>query len=135
MDGLLHPEPCAEEGGLDVQRITGYSLHHLTTDAKQTFLRHARARLRLSGRLIIYDIFRQPGESPGAYHDRYLGWIRSRWTRMFDRECDLIDPHIRGYDLPETVADFIDMAQAAGFECKHTAAVDPAGDHVVIGLQ
>lgn len=94
--------------------VFGFALHHNTREEKAAVLADAARCLNPGGTLLVYDVFRDPGETREAYFDRYLEWVRQDWQAMTDREQELIDAHIRANDHPASLAELYESAERAG---------------------
>ncbi len=91
------------------------SLHHLETPDKRTLMQEIRAGLRADGAFLIYEPTRDDGEDRPAYLDRFEKIGRRDWTAMSADEFKEAMGHVRGCDLPETEAGWIELGRAADF--------------------
>lgn len=94
----------------------GFSLHHVTSEAKAEFCRLAHRRLNAGGMLLVVDPAREEDEPRPIYLDHYCGWIREDWKAMSSDAVAAICEHILNYDYPETVRDLSAIAAEAGFD-------------------
>ena len=87
------------------------SLHHLETPDKRTLMQEIRAGLRADGAFLIYEPTRDDGEDRPAYLDRFENIGRRDWTAMSADEFKEAMGHVRGCDLPETEAGWIELGR------------------------
>lgn len=95
--------------------VAGFSLHHLQEDEKEAFILSARNLLNEDGRIVIYDLIRNDGESREAYIDRICGIYKQEWTAMNEQEMEDIYNHITQNDYPEQVSYFERIAEKYQF--------------------
>jgi SAM-dependent methyltransferase len=93
---------------------SGYALHHLSTEDKQTFFTQCRRTLRENGCVILVDVMLEEGQSRPAYLDSYNGMVATRWKALTIHERDQVQEHIRNCDFPETSTLFQELAHNAG---------------------
>jgi SAM-dependent methyltransferase len=91
------------------------SLHHLDTAAKGAFMREVREGLGPRGAFLAYEPTRRDGEDRPAYLDRFEAIGRRDWINLSGSEFTQAMRHVRACDLPETVAGWSELGQAAGF--------------------
>jgi ubiquinone/menaquinone biosynthesis C-methylase UbiE len=94
--------------------LMSFSIHHLTTVQKEEFLRLCSARLAKKGRLIVVDIFRRNGQAIEDYLQCYVADMRDHWASLDAADLELATHHVRNFDLPETLDDFLALARKAG---------------------
>src|SRR5689334_19844202 len=109
-------EALKDENGAFDLIFCGFSLHHLTADAKTEFCRLAHRRLKTDGMLLVIDPAREEDEPRPVYLDHYCGWIREDWKAMSPDAVGAICEHIRTTDYPETARDLRGIAAEAGFD-------------------
>ncbi len=108
----------APENHFDVV-YSGYALHHLSTEKKQTFFTECRRTLRENGYVIVVDVMREEGESQPAYLDSYNGVVATHWKAITPHERKQVQEHIRNCDFPETPTVMQMLASNAGLTlCK-----------------
>jgi ubiquinone/menaquinone biosynthesis C-methylase UbiE len=95
--------------------IASYSLHHLDRQQKQHALRECRRLLRPGGLLGVVDVFLEEGETREDYICRWQRNARRKFTALTGDEIESLLDHVESCDLPETVADYRRLAEAAGF--------------------
>jgi len=95
--------------------LAGYAVHHLSADGKQRFFTLCRRVLGWSGALVLYDVFRRPGEGREEYLAAYTALMEHEWGLAGEALADT-SRHVRECDFPETVAATHEMARRAGFE-------------------
>ncbi|NTU45899.1 MAG: class I SAM-dependent methyltransferase [Chlorobiaceae bacterium] len=93
---------------------TGYALHHLSLEEKQTFFTESRRTLRKNGQIILVDVMREEEQLLPAYHDSYNGAVAKHWEALTPDEQDQVQEHIRNCDFPETPTDLQKLAGNAG---------------------
>ncbi|NTW70034.1 MAG: class I SAM-dependent methyltransferase [Chlorobiaceae bacterium] len=93
---------------------SGYALHHLSIEKKQTFFTECRRTLRKNGQVIIVDVMREEGEARPAYLDSYNKAVATQWEALTPDEQDQVQEHIRNCDFPETPTLFRMLASKAG---------------------
>lgn len=109
-------EPC------DILFI-GLSLHHLQEPDKRVFFSHARRLLSERGRLIFYEPIREPEETRDAVLARW--WEDAcQWAELTLEELQKVKNHVFGYDYPEPLELFQEMAAEAGFRDSQVRYVD-----------
>jgi SAM-dependent methyltransferase len=91
------------------------SLHHLETADKRALMREIRAGMQANGAFLIYEPTRDDGEERPAYLDRFEAIGRKDWTALSADEFKDAMTHVRGCDLPETVAQWIALGRETGF--------------------
>lgn len=96
--------------------IASYSLHHLEESQKRRAVSECRRLLRPGGALAVVDVFREGGESRGAYIDRWQLHARATFQALAPIEMDALLDHVATADHPETVAAYRRLAEAAGFK-------------------
>lgn len=128
----------ASQSGSDRPRFDlihlGFSLHHLLLPEKQQLLQSCRGLLKESGCLMIYDVFRQPGQSREDYFQAYLAIVKRDWARVSDEQFQAIADHIQNCDFPESVAQLTEMAQQAGFASPQSLFADAHGFHRLLAF-
>lgn len=93
---------------------SGYALHHLSIEEKQTFFTQCRRTLRENGYVILVDVMLEEGQARPAYLDSYNGMVATRWEALTKYERDQVQEHIRNCDFPETPTVFQELASNAG---------------------
>ncbi|WP_040433422.1 class I SAM-dependent methyltransferase [Chlorobium ferrooxidans] len=93
---------------------SGYALHHLSLEEKQTFFTESRRTLRQNGQVILVDVMREEEQPRPAYLDSYNGAVAARWEALTTHERDQVQEHIRNCDFPETPTDLRMLAGKAG---------------------
>ena len=104
---------------------SGYALHHLPIEEKQTFFMQCRRILRENGCLILVDVMLEEGEARPAYLDSYNKAVATLWEALTPYERDQVQEHIRNCDFPETPTIIQELAHNAGLRTcrrlgKHT---------------
>ena len=94
----------------------GYSLHHYSQAEKRAFFSAIvdQQLLAPGGELLVYDVFREPGESREAYLDRYLEVCSDEWTDFDPSQWQMVVDHIRARDYPEEQDVFVQLGRDAG---------------------
>lgn len=109
----------------------GLSLHHLQEAGKQTFFRQAKRILPEQGRLIFYEPIREAAESRDEILERW--WKDTQtWEGFAPEELAQIKAHVFGYDYPEPLETFHEMATQAGFRETQVRYVDPDRFYAVV---
>ncbi|MEI6757694.1 MAG: class I SAM-dependent methyltransferase [Chlorobium sp.] len=103
----------APENHFDVV-YSGYALHHLSTEEKQTFFKECRRTLRENGCVILVDLMLEEGVARPAYLDSYNGVVAKHWKALTHNERDQVQEHIRNCDFPETPSVIQMLASNAG---------------------
>ena len=93
---------------------SGYALHHLSIEEKQTFFTQCRRTLRANGYVILVDVMLEEGQARPAYLDSYNGMVATRWKALTKHERDQVQEHIRNCDFPETPTVIQTLASNAG---------------------
>ena len=93
----------------------GMSAHHLDEDRLGRFFAAARPRLTAGGVLAAYEPFLLPDETRGEHIDRLCMIVDKYFVGMTPAQRLLTTTHIRGNDLPVTLARWDELAVAAGF--------------------
>ena len=106
---------AAGDGEIDVL-LSLYSVHHLPSEAKRTFLALAAARLPPGGVLLFGDLFRRGDESREAWLEAFLGFLRGEWQGMPLSALANTTAHVTAHDFPETLDGLSTMAAESGFE-------------------
>lgn len=101
---------------------TSFALHHLPTERKGAFFRHAAARLTARGMVLLTDVMREEQESLPVYFGRYTSWLRSDWELLTEEEREATCAHLTANDLPETFSTLAALAQSAGLAAEPVAA-------------
>jgi len=94
--------------------LASFSLHHLDSVQKSDFLALCKLRLASKGQLIIVDVFRKDGQSREDYLDAYCEDMTHRWTSLTPEEGQIAIEHVRTYDQPESIANFLQIAEKSG---------------------
>jgi ubiquinone/menaquinone biosynthesis C-methylase UbiE len=115
----------APENHFDVV-YSGYALHHLSIEEKQTFFTECRRTLRENGYVILVDVMLEEGQTRPAYLDSYNGAVATLWEALTHHERDQVQEHIRNCDFPETPTVMQMLASNAGLTSsrrleKHTS--------------
>jgi SAM-dependent methyltransferase len=95
--------------------FSSYALHHLATDAKQAFFRHAKRALKPGGILCLVDVMRENGQDRTDYLRSYLRFAETNWSALIAEELQVISAHVESHDFPETAAWYKETALSAGF--------------------
>ncbi len=93
---------------------SGYALHHLSIEEKQTFFTECRRTLRDNGCVILVDVMLEEGQTRPAYLDSYNGMVATRWKALTTHERNQVQEHIRNCDFPETPTVIQTLASNAG---------------------
>jgi SAM-dependent methyltransferase len=102
-------------GSLDAVLI-GHSLHHLHSGEKRELLRQGQRVLRPGGLLLVYDLFRLPGQDRQLWLVEVRDLVRREWTEFTAEEVAMLQQHVTECDFPEATDDFLAMARDAGFQ-------------------
>ena len=95
--------------------MAGFSLHHLYPEEKRAFFARCHDALKNPGYLLLYDVFRRPGENRDDYLQSYCRYCSEHWIGLpLEGLADAIE-HIKGCDFPETYETMAIMASEAGF--------------------
>ena len=94
--------------------ISGYSLHHLSTQDKKEFFVLVSKKLSENGTFIFYDIEAKEGESLDEYKDVTCRDYRKMWTALNSHEIENIITHVQNNDIAETESFFIENMQENG---------------------
>jgi len=94
--------------------LASFSLHHLDTGQKREFLALCKRGLKPGGQLIIADVFRDAGQSREDYLNAYCEDMNRRWTMLSAEEGQIAIEHVRMHDFPESLEDFIHIAEETG---------------------
>ncbi len=100
-----------------------YSLHHLQLKEKQEMLGRCQKMLKPGGLLAVIDVFRQEQEVLSDYHQRWADYAEACYVSLDPDELDELISHVKGSDLPETQASYLEMAASAGLELKQAQQV------------
>ena len=92
----------------------GQSLHHLSVDAKQRFMRDARRILSANGLFLIWESTCLEGEDREGWMERFRA-VQPLWPSLSDEEFSAFDRHHKASDYPETAATWLTMGRNAGF--------------------
>ncbi|MEI7696298.1 MAG: class I SAM-dependent methyltransferase [Chlorobium sp.] len=103
----------APENHFDIV-YSGYALHHLSTNEKQTFFIECRRTLRENGCVILVDVMLEEEQARSAYLDCYNGAVATQWDALTAHERKQVQEHIRNCDFPETPAVMQMLANNAG---------------------
>lgn len=109
--------------------LSGFALHHLTTQAKKDFFLAVYRVLLPSGRLLLVDIARRKHETREQYLERYLSFMRG-WSVLDERQIEEACSHVAQYDFPEPLSDLLEMGRLAGFQS--STVIAGFGDHHVM---
>jgi len=101
--------------------LAGFALHHLYYEEKCEFFKRCQAKLTQPGYLVLYDVFRRPGETRDEYLQAYCQHCREDWLQISSETLSSAMDHILTCDYPETYETLAMMASDAGF----TAASAP----------
>jgi SAM-dependent methyltransferase len=94
--------------------FSGFAIHHLSFEQKQTFFLRAAAQINDGGVLVIMDVALEQDEDRSTYLDRYCAWVMSSWSALPATSREAVCEHIRGYDFPEYPDTLTEMTRAAG---------------------
>lgn len=94
---------------------SAFALHHLSDGQQATFLAAARRRIAADGLLLWADVFREPGESLDAYHQRYSARIRQDWDALTPEQQEQVITHLCSFDRPAERGTIEAVAEAAGW--------------------
>ncbi len=104
------------DGGGTVDLIhTSFAVHHLDDGDKARFLAAARRRLAPGGLMLWADVFRQAGESLGAYVERYVARIHRDWGALAEEQRQQVIDHLSQFDRPADGAAIQAAAEACGW--------------------
>lgn len=103
------------DGEIDVL-LSLYSVHHLPSEGKRTFLALAAARLPPGGVLLFGDLFRRGEESRETWLGAFLEFLGGEWRGMPLSALANTTAHVTAHDYPETLDGLRAMAAEAGFE-------------------
>jgi SAM-dependent methyltransferase len=92
----------------------GLSAHHLDEAKLARFFAAARPRLAPGGVLAAYEPFLLPDETRAEHIDRLCAMVEKYFVEMTPAQRAQVAAHVRGNDLPVTVARWDELA-AAGF--------------------
>jgi SAM-dependent methyltransferase len=95
--------------------FSGFALHHLTHEDKQTFFRHCFSRLNPGGLLVIVDTLSAETESREQYMEAMRSYAKGNWHSLDDAEAEAALEHITTQDYPEPFVSLQAMAGSAGF--------------------
>jgi cyclopropane fatty-acyl-phospholipid synthase-like methyltransferase len=96
--------------------LSSFSIHHLDSDRKQTYLAQVKQHLNPDGVLLLVDVFRQEGESRQEYIDRYSNNIYRDWIELNLEVQQSLIRHIVDSDYPEWESSINKWSIAAGFK-------------------
>ncbi len=94
--------------------LIGYALNGLDGEEKRALLRLARTRLSSDGVLVVYDVFKQSGQSREDCLDGYAHIIEEDWTELHASEVAAIKTHIDRCCYPEDLGQFYRLLARAG---------------------
>jgi trans-aconitate methyltransferase len=94
---------------------SAFAIHHLSDREKQTLLEGLRSRIAPGGLFIWVDVFREPGESQGAYVQRYLQRIATGWLQLTPQQREHVSQHLASFDHPAERTAIETTAEAAGW--------------------
>lgn len=109
--------------------LVSFSMHHLDSEQKRDFLVLCKERLSPKGQLIVVDVFRNKDQSRLAYLDAYCEDMNQRWTALTPEDEQMAVEHVRTYDFPETLEDFLKLARESGLS--HKSKVMQYGFHMI----
>lgn len=92
--------------------LVSFSLHHLDPEQKREFLGLCKTVLSDQGLIIIVDVFRAEGQSRETYLNDYCEDMANRWTTLTAQELEMVTHHVRNFDFPEPLEDFIRIADS-----------------------
>ena len=92
----------------------GLSLHHFDTAAKRAILTALRRIVGPGGAVAFYENTLIPGEDRAGWLDRWDAQ-RPAWTGFDDADWRRMTDHVHDCDLPESEADWRQLALDAGF--------------------
>ncbi|MGR8932879.1 MAG: class I SAM-dependent DNA methyltransferase [Gammaproteobacteria bacterium] len=95
--------------------IAGYSLHHLSYEAKEAFFHACADALKADGIFLLYDVISRENEARQAYLERK--WqAYSQWTQLTPEQLLRVKQHVFEKDYPESFATLTQMARSNGFQ-------------------
>jgi len=115
--------------------LASFCLHHLLPAEKRSILSGIRRVLGSPGAFLLIDVFLQEGESRQAYLARRHAAMRKEWSGLSGPEIDIITEHETESDFPETVSDYQQWAQQAGFASASLSLAADNGMHSWMTLQ
>jgi len=95
--------------------MIGHSLHHLHAAEKREFLGQGNRVLKPGGMLLVYDLFRLPGQDRPAWLEKVGELVRREWTACTAEEVALLLTHVTECDFPLAKDELLAMARQAGF--------------------
>ena len=110
-----------------------FALHHLRSDQKAIFFRHAAQKLTPGGVVIFVDVFREEAQPLDSYHAAYCDFLRHSMSDLNDDEKASICEHITHYDFPDSRQMICDFAEQAGLRL--IASVEPHKWHQMLAFQ
>ncbi len=96
--------------------FTGFTIHHLTLDAKKRFFQAVGKCLSQNGWLILVDVVRDEGQSRESYLDGYLKFMREGWIRVPHDQLEEACTHVHDWDYPESLSTLQEMAISSGLK-------------------
>lgn len=100
--------------------LAGFALHHLYPDEKREFFKRCAAVLTSPGYVLLYDLFRRPGETREDYIQAYCQHCHESWTDLSQEGLAAATAHVNQCDFPETHGTLARMASESGFAATST---------------
>jgi SAM-dependent methyltransferase len=105
----------------------GFSFHHLIGGEKAEFAGLLRQTLAPDGEWIFLEPLMTDGETRAGYLLRWKAEFDLHWTAFSEDERQAIWEHVSTCDHPETLEQFLEIGQSAGFQQLECLGNDPTG--------
>lgn len=105
----------------------GLSIHHLSVEEKQEFIRRVRRVLAPGGLFLIYEPVLAEEEKVENYASRFKKVAAGGWVNLTVAELDAVCDHVRDFDMPELPATWARLGRDAGFDSVDCLYTDPTG--------
>lgn len=115
-DDYMHYFSNCEKEHFEVV-LSGYSVHHLYYNDKQSFFDNCYRTLKNGGYFVHYDVVRLHEETREQYIQRYYSKI-DEWANLDKEEIATVKEHIKQYDFPSSYEELVFMAVNSGFTVK-----------------
>lgn len=94
--------------------LAGFSLHHLSYEAKAAFFRACANALKPDGIFLLYDVVNRENETRQAYLERQ--WqTYSQWAQLTPEQLSMVKEHVFEKDYPESFDTLTRLARSNGF--------------------
>lgn len=103
---------------------SSFAIHHLQDSEKESFLHDLSEHLKKGGLLIIIDLLRSDQLSRHQYIEEYIQNVGQTWKTVHPEDLELVYDHIRNFDFPATIAEFLSWVKEAGFSITHQFSPD-----------